>query len=253
MINDIHIENVQVSDVFGHTYQQQTIPRCSIWQIMFPCYQQKAVLSRISFCDMNKTWITLKKAAFHLVLTVGVPWWEVKRSKWKSAVRGNCGNLDGRWKVGNNQWKIGNNIDWFRPLIALLLAFGYDDDVFPTFLWWISLKYIQLIDFWFNYWSSGWNNLSFFIFNQFYIHILFDFLMVESVFSTSLGHVICFPHLHLLKTVRSVRAPPVRSICLRGAPTRGKVKWNGPFWIVGEPYLSMVRLWKTAKAIQAIW
>ena len=50
----------------------------------------------------------------------------------------------------------------------------------------------------------------------------------------------------VLKTVRSVRALTARSICLCGPSTREKVKWNGLFWIVGRPSLSMVRLWKTA-------
>ena len=50
---------------------------------------------------------------------MGVPRWEVEGSKWNSTVRGNCGNLDGRWQVRNNQWIVGNNLNWFQPLTAL--------------------------------------------------------------------------------------------------------------------------------------
>ena len=64
-----------------------------------------------------------------------------------------------------------------------------------------------------------------------------------SGFSTSPCHVIST---NLLKTVRSMRPPPVCSICLRGPPTRTEFKWNGLDWIVGGPSLPMVRLWKTA-------
>ena len=58
------------------------------------------------------------KVVFHLALTMGVPQWEVEGSKWN-----NFGNSGGRWQVGNNQWKVGNNLDWFRPLTALLHYF----------------------------------------------------------------------------------------------------------------------------------
>ena len=37
-------------------------------------------------------------------------------------------------------------------------------------------------------------------------------------FSTSLGHMICFPHIHLLKTVRSVRAPPITFVFVPPPP-----------------------------------
>ena len=87
-----------------------------------------------------------------------------------------------------------------------------------------------------------------------YIHIYSTFWRsksrkILSVFSTSPGLVICFPHIHLLNTVKSVRALPVCSICLRGPPTQGDVKWNELIWIVGGPSLSMVRLWKTAQVL----
>ena len=74
-------------------------------------------------------------------------------------------------------------------------------------------------------------------------------MKILSVFSTSPGHVICFPHLHLLKTGRSVRAPLSVSFCLCGPPSRGwvgGVKRNELFWVVGGPSISMVRLRKTA-------
>ena len=97
------------------------------------------------------------------------------------------------------------------------LASSYDDDVFPNFLWWISLKYIGLTVTIINHYDG--TTCQFLVsINCRHIHILFNFPDRKSrkiifVFSTSPGHVICFPHLHLLKTARSERAPPVRSIC----------------------------------------
>ena len=71
-------------------------------------------------------YLHLPKAVFHLTLTVGVPRWEVEGSKWNRAVRGNCGNLGGRWQVGNDQWKVGTNLDWFHPLTVLFsINFSY--------------------------------------------------------------------------------------------------------------------------------
>ena len=64
--------------------------------------------------------------------------------------------------------------------------------------------------------------------------------------STSPGLVICFPHPHLLKSVRSMRAPPFCSICLCCPPTREEVKLNMICWLMGGNSLSMVMLWKTA-------
>ena len=76
------------------------------------CWVPDSTFQVVAFCKETS-------AVFHLTLTVGVPRWEVKGSKWNSAVKSNCGNLGGRWQVGNNQWKVGNNIDWFRYITAL--------------------------------------------------------------------------------------------------------------------------------------
>ena len=76
--------------------------------------------------------------------------------------------------------------------------------------------------------------------NFMYIFIFYSiFLRFEKqedyfYYSTSPGHVICFPHLYLLKTVRSVRVPPVCSICLRGPPTRGESSGINYFGLWGD-------------------
>ena len=180
------------------------------------------------------------------------PRWEVEGSKGNSAIRGNCGNIAERRQVGNNRWKVGNNRMWRHRDLAY----------FSQFHNWVNITQMYLTCwFWFNYWSSWENNMSTFIFNQFSLYSYFMQLSqrstIRKIFSvprTSPSHMICFPHLHLLKIVRSVRASPVCSICLRGPPTRGEVKWNRLFWIGGGGWgegggaasVSMLRLWKTA-------
>ena len=102
---------------------------------------------KMNFCDGR----CMFKVAFHLALTAGVPWWEVEGNKWNSAMRGNCGNLGGRWWVGNNQLQVGNNRVWRQCFSQ-----------FPP----LDITQIYLTGcFRLNYWPS-WCHMSF-VFKQF--------------------------------------------------------------------------------------
>ena len=97
----------------------------------------------------------------------------------------------------------------------------------------------------------------FFLINFRYIHILFNSRgsksrKILSVFRTSPGHVICFPHLHLLQTVRSVRAPLSVPFFFVALPLRRKSNGMGyfglwealpsPWWDFGkQPWLPLSR------------
>ena len=117
------------------------------------------------------------------------------------------------------------------------------------FLQWISLKYIWMIVFGSIIDHQDETTCQFlFSINLRYIHILFNFPGCRKIKNIFL--VLVHPGSRDLHPLAYNCEKRESSPCLfhlsswPGLPTQ--VKWNGLFWIVGGPSLSMVRLWKIA-------
>ena len=153
-----------------------------------------------------------------MALTVGVPRWEVANGTVQlEATVGTWGG-GGGLQVGNNQRKVWKNLDWFRTLTALFhLLPDMMTMLYSTGCLFVQLLIIMLeqhVNFYFQ------SILGIFIFYS-------TFLKVEKqknsfCFSTSPGHVICFPHLHLLKLWEAWELPLSVQFVYVALPLEGK-------------------------------